>query len=277
MIATFHNHSTWSDGQAPLDEIYTRADSLGVDLLGLSDHFCVYPDGAVPERSLTPANVADYLAAVRSLHRKGRVEVVAGIEFDWFEQSRAVLAPYADGLPLDYRIGSIHHVGKQPFDMDASFWMSKTGSEVDAVYIAYWRLVRQMAESRLFDIAAHLDLPKKFGFYPEADLRALEDEALDAIKASDMTVELNTAGFGKPCADGYPSVGLLKRCRRREIPVTLSADAHKPEHLLFEFERGLANLYEAGYSAIARFRNRERWSEPLSLTLKQGRRGPPLG
>ena len=267
MTATFHNHSTWSDGQASLDELYAHAGLIGVDILGVSDHFCVYPDGTVLEGALAPSNVSAYIDGVRALQGNAGLEVVAGIEFDWFEQGGAALAPYAEGLPLDYRIGSIHHVGGQAFDIDASFWLPKTDGEVDEVYAAYWRLVRQMAESRLFDIAAHLDLPKKFGFYPKADLSALEDAALDAIRASDMVVELNTAGFGKPCADGYPSVDILKRCRSREIPVTLSADAHTPGHLLFEFKRGLANLREAGYSSVARFRNRERWSEPLSRAL----------
>jgi len=268
MVATFHNHSTWSDGQASLGEMHAYADALGLDILGVSDHFCIYPDGRPTGWPLTPDKAHDYIADVQSLRGKGRMEVITGIEFDWFEQSRAVLAPYAEGLPLDYRIGSIHHVGGQAFDIDASFWASKTDEEVNAVYAAYWRLVRQMAESGLFDIAGHLDLPKKFGFYPKADLRALVDDALDAIKARDMTVELNTAGFSKPCADGYPAVGILKRCRRRDIPVTLSADAHRPENLLYEFERGLALLRAAGYSSIARFRNRERWSEPLSHALK---------
>jgi histidinol-phosphatase (PHP family) len=264
MRATFHNHSTWSDGQEPPASVYAHADAIGVDLLGISDHFCIMPDGTIPVWSLTPDKVAFYLDELRSLRGKGRVEIVAGLEFDWFEQSHAVLAPHTENLPLDYRIGSVHFVGGKAFDIDASFWASKTEEEIDAVYAAYWRLVRGMAESRLFDIAGHLDLPKKFGFHPKADLRGLEDEALDAIKASGMTVELNTAGFGKPCAEGYPSLGILKRCRDREIPVTLSADAHRPDRLLFEFERGFATLRAAGYSAVARFRRRERWLEPLA-------------
>lgn len=268
MIATFHNHSTWSDGQAAPDSICASAATAGVELLGFSDHLCIFPDGSVPRFSMPPDKVADYLADVRSFQGRGGVEVVAGIEFDWFEPSRAVLEPYANGLPLDYRIGSVHFIGEQAFDINAPFWESKTEEEVESLYRAYWKLVCQMAESRLFDIAAHLDLPKKFGFRPKADLSAAEDEALDAIQASGLTVELNTAGYAKPCADGYPSLELLKRCRLREIPVTLSADSHRAEHLLFEFERGLASLREAGYSELCRFRNRERWSEPLSQALK---------
>jgi histidinol-phosphatase (PHP family) len=273
MIATFHNHTTWSDGQASPEAMYLSASEAGVEVLGLSDHFCLCPDGSVPGFSLLPDELADYLAELRALRGKGALEVVAGLEFDWFEQSRSVYAPYAESLPLDYRIGSVHFVGGQGFDIDASFWTAKSEDERDAVYAAYWRLVRGMAESRLFDLAGHLDLPKKFGFYPAGDLRALEDEALDAIQASGMAVELNTAGFRYPCADGYPSLGLLRRCREREIPATLSSDAHKPEHLLYAFSRGAALLREAGYTAVARFRNRERWSEPLEQAVQAGEGG----
>ena len=267
MVATFHNHTTWSDGQASADAMYAAAAVAGVKVLGISDHFCICPDGSVPGFSLLPDELGDYLAEIRALQTKGGMEVVAGIEFDWFEQSRSVYAPYAESLPLDYRIGSVHFVGGQGFDIDASFWSSKSDDERDAVYAAYWRLVRGMAESRLFDIAGHIDLPKKFGFYPKGDLRKLEDEALDAIRANGMAVELNTAGFRYPCADGYPSLGLLKRCREREIPATLSSDAHKTEHLLYEFGRGAGLLREAGYSMIARFRGGEKWFEPLSQAV----------
>ncbi len=264
MIATFHNHTTWSDGQASPDATYVAAGAAGVDILGLSDHLCIFPDGSVPGFSLLPDELADYLAEVVALRGKGRMEVVAGIEFDWFETSRDVLEPYAEGLPLDYRIGSVHFIGSQAFDVNAPFWASKTEEEVESLYRAYWLLVRQMAESGLFDIAAHLDLPKKFGFRPRADLRAAEDEALDAIRAGGLAVELNTAGLRYPCAEAYPSLDLLARCRQREIPATLSSDSHKPEDLLSGFGRGLEVLRAAGYSELARFRGRERWLEPLT-------------
>jgi hypothetical protein len=106
---------------------------------------------------------------------------VAGLEFDWFEQSHAVLAPHTENLPLDYRIGSVTlsavrlryrrvFLGVQDGGGDRTPSTPRIGDSSG------------MAESRLFDIAGHLDLPKKFGFHPKADLRGLEDEALDAIK-----------------------------------------------------------------------------------------------
>lgn len=271
MLATYHNHSSWSDGQPTFAEIYAFAERAGVDSLGLSDHFCVLPDGTSPDWSLQPGEVDAYLADVASFRGWGEVEVIVGLEFDWFEDHDKIVRPYVESIPLDYRIGAVHHVEGRQFDVDSSYWSDRSEEERDDIYVKYWKLIREMAESRLFDIAAHLDLPKKLGFYPTSDLSLHIDAALDAVFASDMVVELNTAGFGKPCADGYPSLEILKKCRKRGISITLSADGHIPEHILFEFERGLARLHEAGFSSIARFRNGERFYEPLADALKSKR------
>jgi histidinol-phosphatase (PHP family) len=271
MIATFHNHSSWSDGRTSFAEIHAFATNAKVDLLGLSDHFCVLPDGTSPDWALQPSEVGAYLADVESYQGKGAIEVRVGLEFDWFEDHDKIVRPYVESIPLDYRIGAVHHVEGQQFDVDISYWRDRSEEARNDIYVKYWRLIREMAESRLFDIAAHLDLPKKLGFHPTADLSPDIDAALDAIFASDMVVELNTAGFGKPCADGYPSLQLLQKCEMRGIPVTLSADGHIPEHILFEFDRGLARLHEAGFSSIARFRKRERFLEPIADALKSSR------
>ena len=268
MIASFHNHSTWSDGQAPFGEFYAHAMKTGVEILGLSDHYCIYPDGTFDERMLRPEEVGDYLAELTSFRERGEIEIRMGLEIDWFKDHRSVILPHIARLPLDYRIGSVHHVDLEPIDLDASYWSSKSEEERDQVYLKYWRLIREMAESNLFDIAAHLDLPKKFGFYPTAAVAPAIDAALDAIAEHHLVVECNTAGYGKVCADSYPSLEILKKCRQRDIPVTLSSDGHIPVHTLYEFEKGLTRLQEAGFATIARFRERERWFEPLSDALK---------
>jgi histidinol-phosphatase (PHP family) len=252
-----------------LEALYGQAGQFGVSLLGVSDHFCVCPDGAEPAGYLQADRIGAYLSALREVGQAGWVEVVAGLEFDWTEAGAEPIRPFADGLPLDFRIGSVHSVAGEGMDLDAIFWSGKSQEEIDAVYAGYWRLIRGMAQSGLFDIAGHLDLPKKFGYVSGPGLRGLEDEALDAIAASGMTVEFNTAGFHKPCAAGYPSTELLKRCRRREIPVTLAADAHRAAHLIRDFGRGAAVLAAAGYDAVARFRGRERWFETLSAAVNR--------
>jgi len=264
VIATYHNHSRWSDGTATVDEIHAYAHRAGVDILGISDHLCVYPGGGTSKWSMDPSRAHEYVADVLSFRGKGRMEIRVGLEFDWFENHRDAIAPIVESLPLDYRIASVHHVERQRVEASADFWSGKSPEERDAVFAKYWGLVREMAESRLFDIAAHLDLPKKHGFKPTSDLGGALDAALDAIAASGMVVELNTSGYAKTCAEAYPSLEILKKCRARGIPVTLSSDGHRPENILYEFERGLTDLKNAGYDSVARFREREKWFEPLS-------------
>jgi histidinol-phosphatase (PHP family) len=251
--------------------MHAYATTHGVDILGLSDHFCVYPDGSSPDWSIPPSEISDYVDEVLSYQRSDGIEVRVGVEFDWFEGHKCVLAPIVEALPLDYRIGSVHHVGLAQFDASATFWIGLSQEGRDRVFAGYWVLIREMAESGLFDIAGHIDLPKKFGFAPAADVTALVDDALDAIADVGMVVELNTAGFGRPCADAYPSLEILRRCRAREIPVTLSSDSHAPANVLYEFERGLARLHEAGFTTLARFREREMWLEPLSQGMVRAR------
>ena len=88
-------------------------------------------------------------------------------------------------------------------------------------------------------------------------------DALDAVKAADMVVELNTSGWAKDCRECYPSDAILRACFHREIPVTVSADAHRAAFVCANFSRAYDLLARAGYREIARFRGRERFFESL--------------
>ena len=142
-------------------------------------------------------------------------------------------------------------------DKSPAWWSRRSEDERDAVHVEYWRRMRDLAASGLFDIAAHLDLPKKFGFRPRAHVKAVMEEALDAIAEAGMVVELNTAGWHAPCREQYPSRSILESCRGRGIPVTISADAHDPSHLVRDFDRAARELAGAGYDKLARFAGRE--------------------
>ncbi len=257
MIASYHNHSHHSDGSSSIAEMVSHARRIGIDELGISDHFCLLPSGETSRISLPLHGLKDYIQRIDSCRNKNRPALRIGIEIDWFEQQGDVIRDAVDPLPFDYRIGGVHYVQQEEIDKHLKYWQSRTQHERDKVYRIYWRSVREMAESGLFDMVAHLDLPKKFGYHPQADMSPYIRDALMSIARNRLVVELNTAGFGKPCRDGYPSVDILRMCRRRDIPVTLSADAHNPRNLLFEFEKGMERLKSAGYTEIARFNNRQ--------------------
>ena len=269
MIATYHNHSKWSDGRATIAEVVAGARALGVDELGLSDHFTLHPEGIEPKWSMKPALVHDYIAELREqAQRTGTDEpaIRAGLEVDWFTGHGERLRSVVDSLPLDYVIGSVHYVAGSEIDASSIRWERMTEPERDGTYAQYWRHIAELAQSGIFDIVAHLDLPKKFGYRASCDLKPLVAAALDAIAASPrpLVVELNTAGWFKPCQDAYPTLDILRECRKRDIPATISADAHHPEHLLRAFDRAAERLTEAGYTQVARFHSRELRMEPLN-------------
>ena len=267
MLASYHNHTTWSDGKASVAEVVARARLLELAEVGISDHLTLHPSGQAVPWSMPPDHVEDYVADVRHVAEQSRAaggpQVRLGLEVDWFDGRADKLGRVLDGLALDFVIGSVHFCRGGAIDATAGAWRRWTPDERDAVHREYWQQIRRLAESGLVDIMAHLDLVKKFGFSPREPLDDLVDAALDAIAAAGVVVELNTSGWHKPCREPYPTPSILHACRQRGIRVTLSADAHDPADLVRDFPAAARLLADAGYDEVARFEDRRVRLDPL--------------
>ena len=115
-----------------------------------------------------------------------------------------------------------------------------------------------MAKSKLFDIVGHIDLIKVFKFYPKKDVLEYATEALEEIKKSDMTIELNVAGYRKPCNEPYPSKRILQKAFELQIPITFGSGAHKPSQVGL-FSKEIETLAkEVGYTKCAIYKHRKR-------------------
>ena len=136
-------------------------------------------------------------------------------------------------------------------------------SEGNDVWRLYWERIGQMARSGVYDFAAHLDLPKKFGFRPTIDLTENALAALDALASADMAIEINTAGWSLPAQEAYPAFNLLHAARERAIPLLINADAHRPEHLTRDFDRARDLARRAGYTELVRYEARRRFAVPM--------------
>lgn len=277
MLATYHNHSTWSDGKASIAAIIDAAAAMGIGDLGISDHWVLHPAGEQKSWAMPTGRLHAYvqeLAAHRDeLDRKkppsgGGMTLRIGLEADWHPGRAVPLHQALDPLPFDYVLGSIHEVGGFAIDMSPAAWSRLTQEQRDEIHRQYWINMVGLAESGAFDIVSHIDLPKKFAFHPSIDLTREIHAALDAIAAARLVVEVNTSGWHKPCADAYPSIEILRECRRRDIPMTINADAHLPEHLLRDFRKAADRLAAAGYGEVARFAGRQARMEPLDEAVK---------
>ncbi|MHC4709531.1 MAG: histidinol-phosphatase HisJ family protein [Planctomycetota bacterium] len=273
MLASYHNHTTWSDGKGSVAQFVESAQELGLGEVGISDHFTLHPTDPSVSWAMPPDQVGvyvrDLLATAEQRRTAGGPVVRLGLEADWFASTEPALRQALADLPLDYVIGSVHYNGDFAIDGFAATWERLSPDERDEMHRAYWRQIPPMAASGLFDIAGHLDLPKKFGFHPQFDAGPLIGEALDAIAEARMVVEINTNGWHCPCREPYPSAAILERCRRRDIAVTLSADAHDPTHLLRDFPAAARMLRDAGYDQVARFADRQVRFEPLDSAVEK--------
>lgn len=278
MLATYHTHSHWSDGKQSLDEMLDAATRLGVGELGVSDHWALHPAGTLMKWAMHPDALDQYVEQVLALKARSQVAggpiVRLGLEVDWYpapHEHASVQRARLDRFPFDYIIGSVHEVDGFMIDGSPGGWQPLSQEQVNRIHRRYWENMRTLGENAagLFDVVAHIDLAKKFAFYPTCDLRKEIGEALDAIAAASNkpVVELNTAGWHKPCRDGYPALEILRECFRRGIDVTISADAHHPDNLLRDFDKAAARLAEAGYTRVARFAGRERRFEALESAI----------
>lgn len=264
MQFSYHNHTNWSDGGATLAAMVQGARSAGLNEFGISDHFVVHPQGE-QDWSIDTSLVGDYYATLRGAAAESPgLKLLAGLEVDYLPETAGRLTELLSPYEWDYLIGSVHFVGSFCVDFDAAAWRQLDSAEHDRIWRRYWELVAELAGSKLFDILAHPDLPKKFGFRPSVDLTELEDRALDRLAAAGMAIEINTAGWSLPAAEAYPAPSFLQRARTRDIPLTISADAHFPEHVARDFPRAYALARDTGYTELVRFDRRQMHRVPLN-------------
>ena len=251
-IADYHVHTPFSDGHDEVDACCERALALGLPELGVSDH--VAPLGFAPgeEYAADHERLGEYVSAVReAAARHPGLRVLCGVEVDFIPGRERELAEVLDRLDLDFRLCSVHFTDGFPFNATAH--RHDPGWDVpELVFRRYWQLVRQAVETGLFDVLAHPDLPKRWGYRHREDLAPLEDEAIAALRETGTAIEINTSGLRHPAGELYPAFGLLRRACRAGVPVTFGSDAHHVEDVGAAFPEAVASARRAGYETWLR-------------------------
>lgn len=264
--ANFHTHCHLCDGVGEPQQYVAEAIKQEVTALGFSSHA---PLPFTTTWTMPPELLADYCQLVRALQEghAERLPIFLGLEIDFIPGVTSPRAPRFEPYRLDYTIGSVHFVGRDhegvPWTVDGdpdSFarGLDKAyGGDIRRVVESYYHLVREMAQTACPDVIGHLDVIKKnnpgeryfsegAGWYREAVF-----ETLEAIAASSAIVEVNTGGIARKRTTAlYPSPWILQRCLALKIPLTLSADAHTPEHVVAGFDEAAASLREIGFREL---------------------------
>ena len=245
-LVSYHNHSNWSDGLDSLEDMILGARERGLAEYGLSDHWVERPDGSIEEWSMPMDALDAYVDTCLKLKETYSTEdfrILLSLEVEYYTENAEEVMAKLKTYPFDYLIGAVHSVGDFPVDTSAEDWkIFTTQDEIDAIFHGYWKKELSLCRSGLYDLIAHLDLPKKFGYSASYDTTAEWTACLEAIAASGCAMELNTAGWDKDCADGYPSAPVLRRARELGLPLVLSSDSHEVRHIARHYEKGAAAL-----------------------------------
>jgi histidinol-phosphatase (PHP family) len=193
-----------------------------------------------------------------------------GVEADYLPGHEDRVGSFLDGRPWDYVVGSVHFLREEALDLhgepDWEAWDVWRSGDPDKVWARYFETLGEAARTGMFDILAHPDLVKVWGSgvpRPDGDPRRFYERAMDGIAASDVAIEVSTAGLRKPVGEIYPAADFLEMCLDAGRPVALSSDAHLPEHVGFEYERALDWLDGLGVRELAVFEGRSRRLEAI--------------
>jgi histidinol-phosphatase (PHP family) len=253
MLIDYHTHpqahGEYQFNPERLQAFLDAAAAQGLAELGFTDH-----DNLAAEVGW------DLIAHLRTAYPS--LSIKLGLEVDYLPERQMEIGALLGTMPLDYVLGSVHTVDGFQFDV----WEERSGYdawEPDALYRRYYQLLVQAIQLGCFDILAHLDVIKVFGFRPLSDATRLALPVIKAAKRAGLAVEINSNGWHKPVAEVYPARPILEACFDLGIPITLGSDAHQPEQVGRDLETARELAWQVGYRQVAAFQQRRRYMLPL--------------
>lgn len=240
--ANYHTHTRFCDGQNSPEEMVREAIRLGCRELGFSGHAYTAFDESY---CMSISGTQDYIKAIRQLQTTyaGQIKILLGIEQDYYSDMPT------DGY--DYVIGSVHYVKKNglylPVDESREVLLSNVQThyhgDIYGFIEDYYATVEDIYEKTRCQIVGHFDLITKFNaggklFDPQHPrYQEAANQALDALMAAPVTLEVNTGGIARGyTTEPYPARALLSRWLAAEKPILFSSDCHNAEQLLYGYD-----------------------------------------
>lgn len=260
----FHMHTEFStDSEATVDSMGKAAVERGLRTICITDHMDAdYPPdeelGENPFRLDTDTYFAQLLKKKKEF--EGQLQVRIGIELGLQKHLQAEYKTLTEKYPFDFVIGSMHLIqGEDPYNGK----MFEGVSDADAYRSAFRETLDCIRKIRCFDVLGHIDYVVRYGKHQaeEYSYRQFSDEIDEILKElinSGKGLELNMAGIKYGLGFAHPHPDVL--CRYKELGgeiITVGSDAHKPEHVGYDFETAGELLKACGFRYYTEFENRK--------------------
>lgn len=241
-LYNFHTHTQFCDGHAAMEDFVVEAIRQGFCALGFTPHS---PLSFTTTCNMSRASVPLYIDEIEHLRQAygDQIAIYAGMEIDYLDDF-GPSAPYYDGVPLDYRIGSVHFIPafdnpSQYIDIDGRFARFKEKMEtffhgdIERVVRSYFAQSMKMVQAGGFDVMGHLD---KIGlnaslYRPGIDqemwYRRLVNELFEAVMDHHLVIEVNSKALDEHHRL-FPDAEYAELLRKYDAPVLFNSDAHYP-------------------------------------------------
>ena len=265
-----HLHTSFSsDSDTTMEQMILRGIELGMETLCFTEHFDPdYPDN--PEGLDFLLDFDAYYETFLTLKEKYRsqIELLHGIELGVQAHLKPVLDEFyqKNGSRFDFLINSCHIVdGLDPYD---GIYFQRLPVK-EGIRHYFESILSNLKTFPDFQTAGHLDyicryIPKPAPDFDYREYQDILDEIFLYLIEHHKALEINTAGWKAGLAWPNPHIDILKRYRELggEL-ITIGSDAHKPEHMGYDFGKLPELLKTVGFRYCTIFRGQQPFSVPI--------------
>lgn len=262
MYCDFHLHSSFSsDSPTPMEEMIQKGIQLGLPAMCFTEHMDLdFPENS--ENLTFQVDLPAYREKFCKMQEKyaSRIPLYFGLELGLQPHLKEEIPAIAASYDFDFLIGSTHIADRlDPYS--PKFYEGR--SEYES-YLRYFEVILEnLTTFSCFDTCGHIDYVVRYGpnknqNYSYKKYQDVIDAILHLLIDKGIGLECNTAGFKYGLGHPHPTEEILVRYRELggEL-LTLGSDAHKPEHLAYDFNHTGELLKSCGFKYYTVFRNRK--------------------
>jgi len=256
----YHTHTLYSDGHAWPEDYISYADKAGLSELGFSDHLTL--TDKQQDWSIKPELLDEYCKRILDLNKSSKSLIVKlGLEVDYLPGKEEDIRHILNSYPFDYVLGSAHYLDNEAVDLGKEYYENK---DLNDLYRRYFETVGKAAETGLFDIMAHPDLVRMFGYFPDKKLYKDYHKLAKVFAKSNVAIEVNTNGKNKPLNNFYPDPEYLHLFYEEGVPLCINSDTHFPSNVAQYFDKAYSLISRIGYKQMATFSKQKRIMKNIS-------------
>ena len=254
-VMDYHVHCDYSiDAVGTIDEYCQAALARNLAEICFTTHYDCNPVGNFQgnliaikgeHKKISIENLKPYVEdvhkAAEKFYPKG-LSVKLGLEFGWFDNCQETAQKVKNAFDFDYFLCGIHEIENICFCCRSTYEKCFERFSLKQMIEKYFKSVVTASDSKLFDTIAHLEYYIKYAksYYKDNLDKVYEpyvEELFNSLKASETTLEINTAGYRHGVNQYYPNVKIINQAKKSGVHIQyLGSDAHRPQDIGFDFE-----------------------------------------